>query len=177
MASHNKLLFSIALLTLLSSCASVGGGQSASAEPQYEGIRTRPISAAPATQAPNNTSRPLSQQNTPTAIAAREAARRPAAAPAPAPAKSGNPELAAFLAAAANAPAVPQSKTLQKGSKVQLRSGTLLYARPSKASQTAGVIQDVELELGPQMYNADGYWWYVTAGKESGWLLQTDIPR
>lgn len=175
MAPHNKLLFSIALLTLLSSCASVGGGQNGSAEPQYEGIRTRPISAAPATQAPNNTSRPLSQQNTPAAMAAREVARRPAAAPAPA--NSANPDLAAFLAAAASAPASTQSKTLQKGSKVQLRSGTLLYARPSKASQTAAIAQDVELELGPQMYNADGYWWYVTAGKESGWLLQTDIPR
>ena len=71
----------------------------------------------------------------------------------------------------------PQSKTLQKGDKVQVKSGTLLYAQPNKASQTAAITQDAELELGPQMYNAGGNWWYVTAGKESGWLLQADIAR
>ena len=188
MSLYCKLLYSITVLMLQGGCASVGSGRdTASMEPSYEGIRTRPFSAAPATQPANNTSRPLSQQNTPTAVAARESAARsnrataPAkvVAPAPASASSANPGLAAFLAAAANAAlkTPPQSKTLQKGAKVQLKSGTALYAQPNKASQTAAITQNAELELGSQMYNAGGYWWYVTVGKESGWLLQTDIPR
>lgn len=188
MSIRSKLLFSVAVLMLQSGCASTGSRQDAvSAEPQYEGIRTRPINAAPATQPANNTSRPLSQQNTPTAVAAREAAARnnrvvaPVKTPAsaPVPVNSANPGLAAFLAAAANAAPVtpPQSKAFQTGAKVQVKSGTALYAQPNKASQTTAIAQSAELELGPQMYNAGGHWWYVTAGKESGWLLQADIAR
>lgn len=51
-----------------------------------------------------------------------------------------------------------------------------LRARPSASSEGAPA-PATDLELGPQIYNADGYWWYVTAGKESGWLLQADIQR
>lgn len=174
MSYHCKLLLSVSVLMLQSGCASVGGQNAASAEPQHGGIRTRAIGAAPATQPANNPSRPLSQQNTPTAAAAREAA-----AHSESESLTANPELAAVSATAARpTPAVPpQSKALQKGDKVQVKSGTALYGQPNKASQTVAVAQDAELVLGPQIYNVGGYWWYVTAGKESGWLLQTDIAR
>lgn len=52
-----------------------------------------------------------------------------------------------------------------------------LRARPSASSEGTPIAPATELELGPQIYNADGYWWYVTAGKDSGWLLQADIQR
>lgn len=175
MALNYKLLFGVVVL-LQSGCAALGGvGSAGSAGPQYEGIKTRAIGSAPATQPANNPSRPLSQQNTPSAVAAREAAARRSrelSATATVTPTAANPGPGISLATSPS-----QSQTLQKGSKVRVRSGTALHAQPNMASQTAAITQDAELELGPQIYNAGGYWWYVTAGKESGWLLQADIAR
>lgn len=146
------------------------------------GIQSRAIRTAPMARQERNESRPLSALNTPEAIAAREAAARRARATAPLPVadKSSTPGLSAFLAAAAANPA-PQPPTtgaagpLQTGSKVRVRSGAVLHARPSIGGSSAAITAGAELELGQQVSNAGGRWWYVAAGSDSGWLSQADI--
>ena len=184
------LIVCLATAVLLSACASSNKAGGASATPRSDaeegGIQTQAIRTAPAARPAVNHSRPLSQLNTPDAIASREAAaRRARAAAPPAPAKvvekSSVPGFAAFIAAAAANPA-PQIQpsaagTLQKGSKVHVRSGASLHARPSADSETTAIAQNAELELGQQLSNAGGSWWYIAAGNDSGWLLQSDITR
>ncbi|MDO9451863.1 MAG: hypothetical protein Q7J29_03290 [Stagnimonas sp.] len=173
------------VLGLVGGCASGGGQsatQSAGGESEYTGIQTRAIRAAPASQQARNESKPLSELNTPAAVAAREAAPRSPpprqAAPAPAPAVAvAVAAAAAPTPTSASAPAHQQIEVLQKGAKVRAYGNASLRARPSTKSDGAPVAPNIDLELGPQIYNADGYWWYVTAGKESGWLLQADIQR
>ena len=185
--SRSLLLPLTALLVL--GCGSRGpvsaGGGEAEAR---SGIQTRSIRSAPAAERARNESKPLSELNTPDAIAAREAAARsagpaarsttaraPVATSAPlAPDVSGVAEAEALLAAPD-----PHQKVeaFQTGARVTVRSGAKLYARPSASSEVAPLTGSSEVELGTQIYNASGYWYYVGAGKESGWLLQSDILR
>lgn len=184
-------LLSVAAAFALSACATPGGFTSSSggeaAESSGGGIQTRAISSAPATQQARNESRPLSELNTPEAIAAREEAKRsgltaetvasatPRAAPAARPKPAvGKPAAAPTANAAAAPPARPAAAALQKGMKVRLRSGTALGARPSVGSDSTPAVA-TDFELGAQIYNAGGYWWYVSSGKEAGWVLQTDL--
>jgi len=182
---------SFAAALLLSACASTGGGDSSpsggeSVESGGGGIQTRAIRSAPATQQTRNESRPLSELNTPEAVAAREEAKRnglatatgapvargssPARPAANGPAATTARPAAAPTAVAARAPPA----ALAKGMKVRLRGGTALGARPSIGSDSTPAVAS-EFELGPQIYNAGGYWWYVSNGKEAGWVLQTDL--
>lgn len=180
---------SFAAALLLSACATTGGGDSSpfageSVESGGGGIQTRAIRSAPATQQARNESRPLSELNTPAAIAAREDAKRnglatasPSTRPAPAPAArpaAAAPRPLGAPAVASPAAAGPPPAAWAKGMKVRLRSGTALGARPSIGSDSTPAVAS-EFELGPQIYNAGGYWWYVSNGKEAGWVLQTDI--
>ena len=168
----------------LCSCAS-GPGRSLVVDdgvPEYAGgIQTRSIGAAPASREAANESRPLSELNTPEAIAAREQAARSAPRATPAPRRPAvtaeTSETAAAEALLASADPHKQNAALQKGSKVRARSGASLRSRPSDTSEIIAIPPNVQIELGPQVYNAAGYWWYATAGKETGWLLQADIAR
>lgn len=179
---NGRWLFA-ASLVLAAGCANPGGGgRAASGESPYGagGIQTSAIQAAPAAKQAANESRPLSELNTPEAVAAREAAAQnePRKA-APAVVAKKNAPVSATAATEqvlATPDAHQQLPTLQKGSKVQLRANAALHARPSLGGENVPAVA-TEFELGPQIYNAAGYWWYVTAGKESGWLLQTDIQR
>jgi len=145
------------------------------------GIQSRAIRTAPMARQEHNESRPLSALNTPEAIAAREAAARRARATTTPPVadKSSTPGLSAFLAAAANrtpqTPAPSEAGIVQTGSKVRARNGAVLHARPSVGSSSAAINSGAELELGQQVNNAGGRWWYVVAGSDSGWLSQADI--
>ncbi len=184
-----KPLSLLAALSLLAGCASSGGGDRSAAaeavEPPTSGIQTRAIRAAPEAREAQNDSRPLSELNTPEAIAAREAASagsppmpQASAAPVmrPAPPITAPPGVAPAATAAAS-PAHQKIDSLQKGAKVRVRAGAGLHARPNAASDSTPAPAGIEMELGAQIYNAGGYWWYVTGGKDSGWLLQTDILR
>jgi len=189
------LLFSassLAAALCLTACASAGApllsrGEGAS-EASSGGIQTRAIGSAPATREAQNDSLPLSELNTPEAIAAREAAERSETATTPKPATSApviaRPAAPAAKPAAATTGAAPTAAAAAakptlpaKGSKVRLRAGSALYSRPSTSSEKGAALTASEVELGTQMYNANGYWWYVQSGAESGWLLQTDIQR
>ncbi len=185
---YRKLSFpaGFVLALLLSACAGRGAvflGSPENSQPEYSGIQTRAIRAAPATQQARNESRPLSELDTPDAIAAREAAARSSPRPAPAaamPAVSANSRSATAATEAALAASVGSAKApaLQKGSKVRVRNDAPLHSRPSASSEKLLSINvDGEVELGPQVYNADGYWWFIQVGKETGWLLQADILR
>lgn len=184
------MMASLAAAVLLSACASSGsgGGPRASSrsnaphsDAEEGGIQTRAIRTAPAARPARNESRPLSALNTPEAIAAREAAaRRARQAAASSTAESSAPGLAAFLAAAAENTALPvqgDASILQKGSRVRLQSGMVLHARPNVGSETVTLLEEVELELGPSVYNAAGTWWYVAVGNDSGWLLLGNTAR
>lgn len=176
-----------ATLCGLAGCAGTGAVLSGGNDAKGGGIQTRSMHSAPATQNTPNDSRPLSELNTPDAIAAREMAARngslKAAASAPVTAPLAAPLASASATAATEqllitADPHKQLPGLQKGMKVRARSGASLRTRPSDSSEMLqSVALNSELELGPQVYNAAGYWWYVTAGKETGWLLQTDITR
>jgi len=184
---------------LLGACATPGGG-SPSSEGDFGyggGIQTRSMDAAPQAREAQNESKPLSELNTPEAIAARELAAQSAppaartttgksaasratpvrpAAPPP-PVSPENSEVAAAEALLESANPHKPKPGLQKGMKVRARSGATLRSRPS---DTAEILQSIaiegkDLELGVQVYNAAGYWWYVTVGKETGWLLQADV--
>ena len=175
-------------LTLLAACAGRGAA-TAGGEPEYSGIQTSSMQTAPKSQAARNDSRPLSELNTPDAIAAREsAARNSRSAPPLVVAKkaalvvataavSAAPHSVAAAVDAALAANNPHQKnaSLQKGSTVRVRSDASLRARPNASSESVPVGAAAQVELGPQIYNAGGYWWYVTAGKESGWILQSDL--
>jgi len=185
MSCRSLHLPSLAAALLLSACATTGESTPAAGSESVEssggGIQTRAIRSAPATQQTRNESRPLSELNTPEAIAAREEAKRNGLAttlPSTRAALPARPAAGAAaprpLAAPAVAAAPPAKTALQKGMKVRLRSGTTLGARPSVGADSAPAVAS-EFELGPQIYNAGGYWWYVGNGKEAGWVLQTDI--
>lgn len=186
MSNLRPLLMALACAALLPACASRNGG--AAGGPGGEGIRTSSIRSAPASRQAVNNSRPLSELNTPEAIAARQASGQPvnadtAVAPAPrntapqAAQRSAVAETEALLANPAASTPPRQASALQKGGKVRVREGGVLRARPAAGSDALVANLQGELELGPQVYNADGYWWYVTAGAESGWLSQKDILR
>lgn len=176
---------------LLAGCASRGTGAVAGDEaaPDAGGIQTSGIRSAAAATRASNDSRPLSELNTPDAIAAREAearnAPRGAAAPAAAISQAAAAPEAAGLGATAETEALMatsdphrQNASLLKGGTVRIRSGATLRSRPSQSSERVeSAALGAEWLLGAQVYNADGYWWYVSAGKETGWLLQTDVAR
>lgn len=186
-----------AALLLLSACATPGGSTSGDAEPGYGGgIQTRSIGSAPQSREAQNDSRPLSELDTPEAVAARELAaqnappqpkapapRAAASRPAPRPttplppATPENSEVAAAEALLESANPHKQKPGLKKGLMVRARSGATLRSRPSDTAEILQsiVIEGKDLELGTQVYNAAGYWWYVTVGKETGWLLQADV--
>jgi hypothetical protein len=149
-----------------------------------EGIQTRSMRAAPATQRMENDSRPMSEWNTSEAIAARQAEQAPAAGRPAMPARTMPPSAMAESSAVAETEALlatsdPHQKveSFQKGAQVMVRPGTKLYARPSLSSEVAPLTGTLAVELGTQIYNANGYWYYISAGKESGWLSQSDIQR
>ncbi len=160
-----------------------------------EGIQTRSIASAPASRGAANDSKPLSELNTPDAIAAREAAARAApAAPrlptaataaavltargaAPAVAANARPAAAPVATASAALDAHAKVEGLQKGAKVRVRSAALLRPRPNDVGDALRLPDGTEVELGAPIYNAGGYWFYATAGKDSGWLSQSDIAR
>jgi hypothetical protein len=191
----SRLTFlSLAAVMALSACANRGGssdgggyGSGGGGEPQYGGIQTKAIGSAPASREASTESRPLSELDTPDAIAAREYAKenRLSSKPAPAsgrsaaaaPAVSATAETQAALAAAAGGGNAHRGAGLQKGSRVRVRAGAPLYARPSIAAEKLAAAPGEQVELGTQMYNADGYWWYVGQGKDGGWLSQTDILK
>lgn len=176
----SPLLVSLAAISLMTACARSGG---VVAETEQRGIQTASIRGAPQAREAQNASLPLSELNTPEAIAAREATQRssgslvassPSTAYRPAETTDSSTEEAEKLLLKAD----PHKKIdgLQKGSKVRVRPGALLRTRPSGTSEMMqSVPLPAELELGAQVYNAAGYWWYVVVGKESGWLLQSDI--
>ncbi|MES2683103.1 MAG: hypothetical protein V4650_06240 [Pseudomonadota bacterium] len=186
MSSTRISLIGAVALLLLGACASPGPGRSPVVDdgvPEYGGgIQTRSMGAAPASREAVNESKPLSELNTPEAVAAREQSARSAprstapAAPRP-PVTPENSETAAAEALLASADPHKQNAALQKGAKVRARSGASLRSRPSDTSEIIAIPSNIEIELGPQVYNAAGYWWYATAGKETGWLLQADIAR
>ncbi len=173
MLQVRPILIAATASSLLAACASSGGRDGVAADGgdlESEGIRTSSIGSAPATQQAHNHSRPLSEQNTPQAIAIRESQTATGIRAAPVPLAAAVPP-----ALAASAPTYKHNASLQQGSKVHIRSGASLYSRPKLSSDSAPATIADAVELGSQIHNAGGYWWYVTAGTESGWLLQTDI--
>jgi hypothetical protein len=61
------------------------------------------------------------------------------------------------------------------GQTVKLRASAVLRSQPKAASnaEPAGVATQVALKA--SMRNADGVWWYVSAGKLTAWVLQSDL--
>lgn len=187
--SRDVMPFALCLMAagMLAACASLGSGGAASeaggdTAAAGEGIRTTAIRTAPAARQAANPSRPLSELNTPEAIAAREtlSRTRPRSIPAATPTTpqiiaTRSPAIVARQPAPAATAPLPKA-VLQKGSKVRARNGAVLRERPAAngAAITTPALRG-ELELGAQIYNAAGYWWYVTSGQDAGWLLQTDI--
>ena len=166
-------------LLLLAACALTA----CAGEQVEEGsaIHTAGIGEAPHTQASSERSMPLSSTNTPDAIAAKIAAAR--AVPPPPP----NP---AYVAAHPNAPAAaraPYSPSLAaapaavaavytSGASVAVRDGAVLRSRPNTSSDSVqSLVLNNQVKLVSHVYNAGGHWWFVEAGKETGWMLQTDF--
>ena len=174
--SHARLLLSMPVLcaALLAACASRSSGEAAFAGESSPGIATNAIGAAPAAREAANESKPLSELNTPEAIAARMAAnpRAPATAAVAPAGGSGTPPVAAV----ARVDAHQKVAGVEKGAKVRVRAEAALRERPNETSPSVPAGAG-EVELGAQIYNAGGYWYYVTAGAASGWLVQSDILR
>lgn len=189
MMVRKGLLILIGSALLLAGCAGRAGrtDSATAASGDTGGIQTSGIRSAAATKSARNESRPLSELNTPEAIAAREAAARSTPRPSmprdtesalaqPAPAVVETSVTAETEAALASGDPHKQVASLQKGGKAQMRSGATLRSRPSASSERVALAAPAsELLLGPQVYNADGYWWYVTVGKDTGWVSQTDL--
>lgn len=188
MMVRNGLVTLACAVLLIAGCANRGGSADSAAASRDEGsIQTSGIRSASATKSARNESRPLSELNTPEAIAAREAAARSTPRP-PMPRDTefsqaepprAMPETSVTAeteTALANSDPHKQVASLQKGGKVRMRSGATLRSRPSASSERVELAAPAsELLLGPQVYNADGYWWYVTAGKDTGWASQVDL--
>ena len=178
-----KLLLRLApfvLVTVVSACASpavlLKGGDSSDGG----SITTTAASRAQPTQIANNDSLPLSAQNTPDAIAARDAnARAGISTPAvPTARTTGSPRPAASAAINRSASDAAHEKAagFAKGATVQLRGGAALYERPTSSSGTVLLVPTTSpVELGAQIYNAGGYWYYVAVGKDTGWVSQADL--
>lgn len=173
-------LAALTLLALLSACANpavlLKGGDSS----EGGGITTTAAGRAQPTQIANNDSLPLSAQNTPDAIAARDAnARAGITAPAaPATNIHASAQPAAMRAASPSGGDAAHEKiaSFVKGAKVQVRGGAALYERPATGSATVlSVPTTSPVELGVQIYNAGGYWYYVAVGKDTGWVSQADL--
>lgn len=150
MSKRHFVVLALGLATLLTACSS---GRMKWGDMPYEmqnqGIRTASIHAAPATQPANNDSQPLSEQ-------------------------TGYQQAVAQAAVAEASQSTPAA-SLAKGGTARAVSNAAMRLRPTKSSDAVNADLSGALELGPQIYNADGYWWYVTAGKESGWMLQTEL--
>lgn len=135
------------------------------------GIQTTGLGRAPAAQAPSMGSRPLSELGTAEAVAARQAQAGGYAAPGFAGAPAVQPPLRGEPASAHG-----QVGGLEKGAKVSVRAGAALRLRPNSGSDAIqSLVLDTLVSLENRIYNAEGYWWYVTAGAEDGWLAQSDL--
>lgn len=200
-----RLLLGFCAGALLSSCSSgplrkEPGNESGS-------IHTAAIGKAPPAEPPSFGSKPLSEMNTPDAIAAREAQARlggnppppsfpayqsapppppppplPAAMPPAAPAYSPPPPPApAYTPPASSASGEPaaahaQVSAFSKGAKISPRPGAALRLRPNSASEAIqSLLLDTPVVLDSRVYNAEGYWWYVTVGADDGWVAQSDL--
>lgn len=168
------LLTALAAALLLTGCAeriaAMRGGSSESS-----GIQTRALDRAPATQAPSARSRPLSETNSPDAVAARQAQARAEGREAP-----GAGYGQAFKAGPTRGePAAPHAQIsgFAKGAKAYVRAGAALRSRPNSASDAIqSLVLDDQVTLDSRVYNAEGYWWYaVTASGEDGWMAQSDL--
>ncbi|MDP3859819.1 MAG: SH3 domain-containing protein [Stagnimonas sp.] len=174
------LLTAVAGLTLAACAPRSGYTRGGAAE--SGGIQTRAYDQAPATQAPTVSSKPLSETNSPDAIAARQAQARASGQPLP---RSGYaapaaPAAAATAAAATTAgePAAPHAQVaaFEKGRKAAVRPGAALRSRPSSGSDAIqSLLMEAQVTLDSRVYNAEGYWWYVLAGAEDGWIAQSDL--
>ncbi|ROH92153.1 SH3 domain-containing protein [Stagnimonas aquatica] len=173
-------------------------------------IHTAAIGQAPPAEPPSFGSKPLSELNTPDAIAAREAQGRlgggvatpPPAFPAypdypaeppppplefgtpppvlayPAPSPSSAPPRVPVASMAPGEPAAAhaQVSAFSKGAKVSARPGAALRLRPNSASEAIqSLLLDTPVVLDSRVYNAEGYWWYVTSGADDGWVAQSDL--
>lgn len=169
---------SLLLLTALAGLALAGcsprQGYTRGSEPESGGIQTRAYKQAPVTQAPAVSSKPLSETNTPDAVAARQAQARAAGVDLP-----GAGFGQAFRAGPTRGePAAPHAQVagFEKGRKVFVRAGAALRSRPNSGSDAIqSLVLDDQVVLDGRVYNAEGYWWYVTAGAEDGWLSQADL--
>lgn len=202
-----RLLLTVLAGCLLAACAS---GPFHKAPANNSGaIQTAAIGQAPAAEPPSFGSKPLSELNTPDAIAAREAQARlggsavpppsfpaypdyPAEPPPPLPdfGTPPPPELAytpppppvaprapvASIAPGEPAAAHAQVSAFSKGAKVSARPGAALRLRPNSASEAIqSLLLDTPVVLDSRVYNAEGYWWYVTSGADDGWVAQSDL--
>lgn len=197
-----RLLLGFCAGALLSGCSSGPFRKEPSSE--SGSIHTAAIGKAPPAEPPSFGSKPLSELNTPDAIAAREAQARLAgnlpppsfpafqsapptppplaAAPQAAPAYSPPPPPApAYTPPASSASGEPaaahaQVSAFSKGAKVSARPGAALRLRPNSASEAIqSLLLDVPVVLDSRVYNAEGYWWYVIAGADDGWVAQSDL--
>ena len=182
------LLTAVAGLTLAACSPRAGYTRGGAAE--SGGIQTRAYDQAPATQAPSVNSKPLSETNSPDAIAARQAQARasgqpvpgsgyrPPAASAPAATATAAATTTATTATTAGEPAAPHAQVtaFEKGRKAAVRPGAALRSRPSSGSDAIlSLVMEAQVTLDSRVYNAEGYWWYVLAGAEDGWIAQSDL--
>jgi hypothetical protein len=199
-----RLLLGFCAGALLSSCSS--GPLRKEASRESSSIHTAAIGQAPPAEPPSFGSKPLSELNTPDAIAAREAQARlggsaplapayPAYPAAPTPPPPALPPASAPVIAPAYAPPPPppppppvvsargepaathaQVGAFSKGVKVSARPGSALRLRPSSSSEAIqSLLLDSPVVLDSRVYNAEGYWWYVSAGADDGWVAQSDL--
>ena len=171
------LLTAFAAALLLTGCAermaAMRGG--ASDSNSGGGIQTRGLDSAPATQAPTARSKPLSETNSPDAVAARQAQARAEGRSLPGMGY-GN---AVNAGPTRGEPAAPHAQIsgFAKGAKAFVRAGAALRSRPNSASDAIqSLVLDDQVTLDSRVYNAEGYWWYAaTASGEDGWMAQADL--
>lgn len=147
------------------------------------------LSQPPAPPPPAPAARPAKPIELVLAPAAKPAARvKPAPVAKPAPvieptpvAKPAHIVAAAPVVAAAPAavpppPAAAKPVELVKGASVAVREGAVLRARPQASAVPLASIQlKGQVLLDGRLRNPEGDWWYVRAGKETGWLAQGDL--
>lgn len=166
----------LAAVLLLSGCAErIAALRGGSADTGGSGIQTRALDRAPATKAPAAQSRPLSETNSPDAVAARQAQARAEGRSLPGMGY-GN---AINPGPTRGEPAAPHAQVsgFAKGAKVYVRAGAALRSRPNSGGDAIqALVLDDQVTIDSRVYNAEGYWWYaVTGSGEDGWIAQSDL--
>ena len=169
-------LTALAAALLMTGCAErLAAMRGGSSDDSGSGIQTRALDRAPATQAPSARSKPLSETNTPDAVAARQAQARSEGRSLPGMGY-GN---AIKAGPTRGEPAAPheQISGFAKGAKAFVRAGAALRSRPNSGSDAVqSLVLDDQVTLDSRVYNAEGYWWYAaTASGEDGWMSQGDL--